>query len=71
MQLFGLTYIKGLLVERRMGLLATMFTCAFKINCYFFQFNQGQHALQNGHSGNRLAAVGKMENEPADPDFYL
>ena len=29
--------------------------------------NRGQHATQRGHSGNRVAAVGKIENEPADP----
>ena len=33
--------------------------------------NRGQHATQRGHSGNRVAAVGKIENEPADPHLYL
>ena len=26
--------------------------------------NRGQHATQCGHSGNRMAAVSKIENEP-------
>ena len=33
--------------------------------------NRGQHATQRDHSGNHVAAVGKIENEPADPHLYL
>ena len=32
--------------------------------------NRDQHATQHGHSGNRVVAVGKIENELADPHLY-